>query len=214
MNFTISVETYLRLAALPSRFTSKSVTEDEKKILRCVRLENKNGNAFAISTNRRIAAVYFLGATDQPDGAVHVTIDKRLIDQCETEKSFNSQLFVTTIPMLNAVSLKTTLGYVFPETGGFFTEETPMKLWRTWVPKQEPAASSGAMKWTLSDMFAINASSPSGEIVFPEFIDANQPVIIRDFKVDNWIAMFMANMMEDGKVILAEPAVLPAWWNA
>jgi hypothetical protein len=214
MNFILPVETYLRLAALPARFTSKSVTEEEKKLLQCVRLENKNGHAYAIATNRRIAAVFYLGATDQPDGAAHITIDKRLLAQCETEKAFNSQLFVTTIPMLNAISLKTTLGYVFPEAGGFFSDETPMKAWRTWVPKQEAAMSVGAMKWNLSDMMALNACSPSGDVVFPEFIDANQPVIIRDYKVDNWLAMFMSNILtEDGKVMLADPATLPTWWN-
>ena len=50
--------------------------------------------------------------------------------------------------------------------------------------------------------------SPTGELVFPEVIDANKPVIVRDVNDDNWIGVFIPSI--EGKRIV-KPATLPEW---
>lgn len=212
MNFTIPVETYLRLAGVPKIF-SQSVSEEEREILRCVRLEHRNGSMFAIGTNRRVAAIYYLGKASEPmaNGSVHVTLDPALIAQCEVEKPFNSKMHVVTIPEMQMVSLKTDMGYNYPGMAGKFPPKTALDDWNKWVV--EPASkSSGAMSWSVEDMTALNSASPSGHIVFPTHIDANKPIVVRDIKNDNWVGLFMGNRRDDdGNAYTAAPATIPEW---
>lgn len=214
MNFEIPVETFIRLAGVVKRRPDSTESDEHWQALQCVRLENAGGLRFALASNRKVAAIYMLGATQEPDGFVHVTIDKQLLKQCETEKAFNSSLFVTFIPELAIVSLKTTLGYNYPGNGGVFVKNQPLDKWRNWANTETVAASSGAMSWNVEDMIALNSASPSGHIAFPEFIDAEKPVALRDLKVAEWVGLFMANRITDaGKTYTVEPAELPEWWN-
>jgi hypothetical protein len=212
MNFEIPVETYIRLSGV-TNYIRESISDEERALIRCVRLEHKKGKTYAIASNRKVAAIYFLGATTEPDGATHLNIDEKLLTQCATEKPFGSKLFVIAMPELNIVSLKTTLGYQ-SATAGFFSAETPLAKWETWVADEQPTKSSGAMHWYMENFLALNAASPSGNIAFPEFIDAEKPVILRDTKHQDWVGLFMANCVDDkGKTYTVEPATLPAWWN-
>lgn len=211
MNFEIPVETYIRLSGV-TNYIRESISDEERALIRCVRLEHKQGKTFAIASNRKVAAIYFLGDTTEADGAAHLNIDVKLLAQCETEKAFNSKLSVIALPELGIVSLKSTLGYSVA-TAGFFAAETPLAKWQTWVADEQPKASKGAMGWHMDDMCALNAASPSGFINFPEFIDAEKPVLLRDNDFPNFIAMFMANRLTDkGTVYTPEPATLPGWW--
>lgn len=214
MNFEIPAETYIRLARVTDYIRTEHFSEEERTLLRCVRLENVNGRAFAIASNRKIAAIYHLGAATE-EGVVHLNIDAALLKQCEKEKAFNSNIYVTAIPELNMIGLKTTLGFSAASNVGFFSSSTPLQKWREWVPSQPATQTKGAMHWHMTDMEALNASSPSGRIAFPEFIDANEPVILRDKQFDNWIGLFMPNLVDEkGKAYLVEPATLPEWWPA
>lgn len=210
MNFEIPVETYIRLCGI-TNYIREEIATEERGLLRCVRLEYKNGHSYAIASNRKIGAIYYFGATNEPDAAAHLNVDENLLKQCAMEKTFNSKLHVIALPELNIVTLKTTMGYQ-SANAGFFSLNTPLQNWQTWVPDLPVTATKGAMHWNLEDMVALNASSPSGRIAFPEFIDANKPVVLRDTKYPDWVGLFMANLINDKEqVYTTEPAELPKW---
>jgi hypothetical protein len=212
MNFEIPVETYIRLSGV-TNYIRESISDEERALIRCVRLEHKDGKTLAIASNRKVAAIYHIGATTEPDGATHLNIDDKLLAQCHTEKPFNSKLFIVALPELGIVSLKTTLGYQ-SATAGFFAPETPLAKWKTWVADEQPTKSNGAMGWHMEDMLALNSASPSGYLNFPEWIDATKPVVLRDPEFPEFVAMFMGNRINDkGAAYTVEPATLPAWWN-
>lgn len=214
MNFEIPVETYIRLARATDFIRDEHISDEERALLRCVRLENANGHSYAIASNRKIGAIYYLGKCNE-NGVVHLNIDATLLQQCEKEKMFNSKLHIVAVPELNMIGLKTTLGFSMASNVGFFTEATPLQRWREWIPTEPVTASKKAMHWVMHDIEALNASSPSGRINFPEFIDANMPVILRDDKFENWMGIFMPNCVDSkGKVYTVEPAKLPTWWPA
>lgn len=213
MNFEIPCETYIRLCGLTKQFSVRR-TEEERASLRCVRLEIKNGARYAIAANGQIGAVYYLGQIDAADEFAHLNADETLIAQCEIEKQYNASLIVTAIQMLNVVTVASTFGYNYPGNVGSFPAATHLENWRTWAPSEPVTKSKGAMGWSLDQIEALNAASPSGRIAFPAFIDHNKPVILRDRKFDNWIGFFMPNAIDDitGEVKAVEPAVLPEWW--
>lgn len=218
MNFEISAENYLRLASITQHVPERVFeTSNEETIaaIKCVRLEYKAGKYYAIASNRKIAAIYYLGETKEPDSVIHLASDASLAAQCEMEKSFNSVLTVVSVPELKMATVKTLLGYSFPGNAGVFIDNTPLNLWPRWIPRKGIAASKDAMHWTLQDLEMLNKASPSGRIVFPEFIDANEPVIVRDHANPNWMGVFMANLADEkGKVQTAKPATVPEWWAA
>ncbi|AHJ10738.1 hypothetical protein P106B_55 [Rhizobium phage vB_RglS_P106B] len=212
MNFEIPVETYIRLCGV-SNYIRDDIPEDERQLLRCVRLEHKKGHSYALASNRKIAAIYYLGTTTEIDGSAHLSVDNNLLKQCETEKAFNSKLHIIALPELGVISLKTTMGFQVPQAG-FFSLTTPLQSWQTWAPDEPVKASKGAMAWHMTDMQALNAASPSGRIAFPDLIDANKPVVLRDQHFPDWCGLFMGNLVNDkGQAYTVEAAELPKWWN-
>lgn len=212
MNFLIPTEIFVKLTGILYRWPI-NVQEIEKKYLNSIFLEHKDGLTFAVATNRKIAGVYFLGNTKEADGFVNITVDKPLVEQAKTEIPFHSNLNIVAISDLNVVSIKTDFGYNYPGNGGFFAKDSPQINWRTWLPKTIAKQSKGAMGWLLTDIEALTRSSPSGDVAFPEFIDANEPVIMRDNHDDNWMGMFMSNHRDEttGKVSTITPASIPTW---
>lgn len=213
MNFNISCEIFARLAGVSNRMPD-NVTSEERAVLRCVRLERKAGHDYAIASNRKIAAIYHLGTSQEPDNLVHVIVDAELVKQCNNEKPFNSSLAITVLPELQIASAKTTLGFNYPGNVAIFPAKTPLDGWRSWVPDKPVTSSVGAMAWNIDDMVALNSASPTGQIAFPQFIDANKPVVVRDISSPDWVGLFMPNRIDDaGKAYTVEPAVLPGWWS-
>lgn len=213
MNFEISCEIYVRLAGITRRMPD-NVDDNERLLLRCVRLERKDGHNYAIASNRKIAAIYHLGESSEADGVAHLIVNVDLVRQCEMEKPFNSVLSVTVIPELQMASAKTMLGYNYPGNAAIFPAVTPLTDWRSWAPDKPVTATVGAMSWKMEHMEALNSASPSGEIAFPEFIDANKPVVLRDIKSPDWVGLFMPNRVDDaGNVYTVDPAELPKWFR-
>ena len=217
MNFEISAEIFMRLAKLASIIPQRvmEIPSEDAESIKCVRLEYRGGNYYAIATNRRVAAVYYLGTTTEADAVTHITIDPALIAQCAQEKQFNSTLQIVSIPELQIVSLKTLFGWNYPGNAGVFPPpQGRLNEWMIWVPKTEAKASVGAMCWSAENVKTLVEASPSGRVSFPEFIDAMQPVMMRDIIDPNWLGVFMSNVVdeetEQAKTI--EPAQLPAWW--
>jgi len=217
MNFEISAETFVRLACVPRLIPKRvldAIPDEDLKAIKCVRLEYRNGHYYAISTNKKTATIYYLGTTTNANAVVHVVVDDKLVKQCETEKPFNSVLSIISIPELQMTSIKTTLGYAFPGNAAIYPKRTPMDDWPNWVPKQPATASVGAMQWALDTLIALNKSSPSGKMIFPEFINAMEPVMIRDSEDANWLGVFMVNVIDERDMVkMVDGATLPDWWQ-
>lgn len=210
MNFSIPCETFARLANVVKWFPPN----ETRDWLRCVYIEHRNNEAFAVASNAKIAAIEYLGETSGPDGSVKVTIDPALITQCETEAAFKSVLQITTIPELNMASAKTSLGYNYPGTAALFTTEpTHFDTWRKWFPEAMPTAPNGAMYMTAEYIAMLGKSSPSGRLVFPEFIDTRKPVVVRDIDDPNWTGLFLPILTKnsDNSPVEYEPATIPDW---
>ena len=210
MNFNLPVEIYIRLAGVSDHIPDDANDETN---FETVRVERSNGTLFAIATNRKIAAIYNLGKSEGDNAVVHLVKDAALIAQCVSEKPFNSVMSVTAVLELQMVSIKTSFGYNFPGNGGIFPSRTKLDEWRTWGPKEPVKATKGAMSWTMHEMLALNNASMSGNIVFPEFIDAEKPIVVRDLENPNWVGLFMGNRRhDDGTIYVADGAELPDWW--
>lgn len=209
MNFFIKCDVFVRLASVCAFF--EPTTPDETKYLcSCVRLENKKGHAYAIATNHQVASIQYLGQTNEPDGVAHVVLDPQLIAQCQTEAQYSSFLQITTVPEIAIGAAKTMLGYNYPGNACFFPDETPMDKWREWGPDKS-VANRGFMYWELDHITALTKTSPSGKIYFPENIDSDKPIVLRDVYDDNWVGLFIPNT-NPGQKTPREPASLPAWW--
>jgi len=89
---------------------------------------------------------------------------------------------------------KTDLGYSHPENCCYWWDDTPLNNWRNWAPSDNPAESTGAMYWNINHIETLVRSSPSGQIVFPEFINSSQPawVTLRKYLAENgkYLALF------------------------
>lgn len=208
MNFTIPCETFFRLTHVLKN-TKPGETAD---YLKSVYLENHEGKAFAIATNRKVAAIEFLGETTEPNGSVNITIDPALVKQCETEKSFNGIMYVHFNEMLNFATVKTQMGYNFPGNAAVNPgKETEFQSWRKWFPDAMPKKPNGATVFGAEWIANLGRSSPSGEIVFPTVIDCHVPVLVRDLHDPKWFGLFMPEYAPGGNVVDVEPVSLPDW---
>lgn len=206
MNFSIKCETFIRAASICSFFQA-CVRADVKDKINTVRLENRNGQCFVIATNEKIAMVEILGQTDQADGYTHVKLDEKLLQQCHTESVFNSVLNVVTVEELAIGTVSTTLGYSHPGDAFYWFDETPLDGWRNWFPEEVLVESKGAMHWDVHQVELLMKSSPSGHVIFPEFIDTSQPVILRDVKSENWAGLFIPS----DENAISKKATRPEW---
>ena len=208
MKFTISCATFARLASVAA-FIEPDVDEEIRRYLSCVRIENRNRQAYAIATNLKVASIEYLGPTTEQDSAVHVMLNERLVQQAVSETPFNSIMEVVSIPEIAVASVSTMLGYAHQGNVGVFPDKSPLDVWRQWAAPPAPA-SKGAMFWTVDHIETLVKASPSGKVVFPSFINVDQPVVLRDALNPNWVGLFL------GKPSPLEPAVvpatLPAWW--
>lgn len=212
MNFEIPAELYVRFSGVV-KLMPINVSEDERLTLKCVRYERRAGHVYAIASNRKIAAIQYLGLTNEPDGVAHIIVDDALVKQCKSEIPHNSTLQIVCIPELQAGSAKTKFGYAFPGNACVFPAFTQLDKWSTWVPNKPLQASKKGMLWTLDLMEALNAASPSGRIIFPDVIDVSQPIMVRDKDDENWFGLFMGNCQKDtGEIYECEPTTLATWW--
>ena len=214
MKFTIKCSVFNRLAAIPT-FFEPTTPEEIRQQLTCVRLENFNGKSFAIATNQKIAAVEYLGLTNEQNGIAHVIIDPVLIEQCKKEIPFDSYLEIVTIPEIAFATAKTMFGYVYKNEATkdnpcSWLDENIMDEWRTWIPDGPVKENTGPMYMNLDHVQALAQSSPSGKIVFPLFIDIKKPVVLRDREFSEWVGLFMPNPGVNEPD--AKAAEVPEWW--
>lgn len=210
MNVQISCELYARLSAIPLLLNPT----DDRKYLKSLYIERRNGKLYAVATNVKIAAIEHLGQSEGPDECTAIVIDPVLIAQCQKEISFNSSLSIVANPLLHFTSIKTTFGYNHPGNAMVQLPEVKNELagWRNWFPDSIPKKSNGAMFWTAALVHALATASPTGGLRFPEHIDKTCPVVVRDQESANWVGLFIPRPISDSEdPVAVEPASIPDW---
>lgn len=206
--FTISCAAFVRLATITKGYSPGQGREE----LLSVTILRRNGRVLAAATNSQIFVVEFLGTQTAPDEIIRIVTDEALVEQCRSETAFGSSLTVQTNDILKFATAKTTFGYNHP-TNAALWDCHPGNLIEYLIDKastfKQPKKSSGAMHWYIEPLQALFAAAPSGRVMFPEKIDATEPVILRDPVDPNWCGMFLPTLKAGDKD--AEPATLPDW---
>lgn len=210
MKFDIKCATFVRLASICNFFEPTTPQEIRDKI-RTVRLEAVNGNMLAIACNQKIAAIELIGrAPSNQNDVAHVILDPAIINQCKAESFMDGVLTINTIPEIATGMAQTSSGWSFPGNACYWFDETPLNDWRKWAPDTIAEESKYVMYWNLYHVQALMESSPSGKVIFPEFIDTMQPIVLRDYNNPNWVGLFIPRKEESPQKI---PAQLPDWWR-
>lgn len=169
-----------------------------------VRLE---GN-LAIALSRQFLVIEKLPWVN-PDDAIQFRPQTDLRVAIKKEALFaDSFVQITAFPMVHLATAVTGQGFACNENCAIWDNPPEnIERWRTLLPDEPPVAPNGGMFWSTAEMVMLASSSPSGRLVFPEIIDVDKPIIVRDDNDPNWCALFL------GKCNEAEikPAKLPAW---
>lgn len=209
MDFMIKCDVYKKLAQV-TKYLRPPIDTELQHLISCVRIENKNNNAYAIATNKEIASIYYLGETQSENGHIDLIINDDITKQAEYESSFSSLFYVTSFPEFATATLKSLLGWEYSSNVGIFPDSTPLDKWRTWFPDKPITSSRGFMYWDLDQLSLLANSSPSGKIYFPAHIDVEKPIILRDVYDENWCGLFIPNPDYNEKQ-LKESAGIPKW---
>lgn len=204
MNITLPCELYSRMSAIPLMLDPA----DKRKYLKSIYVERLNNKLFVVTTNVKIAAIEFIGENDGPDEFFAVVIDPELIKHCDAETPFDSNLSIYRDPSTKVITIQTTFGYVHPGNANVpIPESNNFDGWRDWFPDEIPTKSFGGMHWNKASVGALCTASISGDVIFPEFIDIRQPVVIRDLQSENWVGLFMGSVKDETNL----PATIPRW---
>lgn len=210
-DFTIPCETFVRLASLVEDYQPPANRQE----LLCVYMRHKAGKSVAVSCCSTLAAFENLGATDQPDGDVYITIDPALVAQCKTEAGFGGSLTVQTNDVLQFATAKTTLGYVHPANAAIWSFD-PRWFAALFdrVPTEKVKKQKGVMHWYVDRLVRLAKCAPSGRVFFPTIFDGSAPMILNDPIEPNWFGLFIPDMNEaDEAKTDYKPAVLPDWFE-
>lgn len=209
MEYLIKCDVFNRLIQITRLFDDEP--DNDREALSCIRLEYNNGHYYAIATNRKIASIQYLGATEQPDHVIHIRNDNEIIEMCKHETLFDSSLHIQVIPEFNMTTMTSTMtGWQYEKDPCLYVDESPLDKWREWFPDNVANQSSGVMYWLADQVEALAKSSPSGHLYFPEFIDTNEPVVVRDLLDDNWCGLFVPKPSPQG-VQVNKSAEIPSW---
>lgn len=206
--FTLKCETFVRLANVCSSFSPK-LDEEARKKLNVIRLENTNGDLVAVASNHVIACVEKVGKATDVDSFCEVRLDAALLTQLKQEALYGSFLTVNILPELANSTCQTTMGWLYPNCCAWH-DDSPLKKWRNWGV-ENAVQSSGSMYWDVDEVEILLRSSPTGKVIFPEFINVDQPVTLRDRYSPDWVGLFMPR--PDVGEIVRQKAELPEWWG-
>lgn len=207
-NFTIKCETVSRLANVCSYFSPR-VDEELKEKINVLRIENTENDSLAIITNQAVACVERIGDSQGQTGICDLVLTDELLKQMKTESPFSSVLTITTIPELATSTCMTTMGWQSSNCC-LWADETPLDDWRNWAV-ENAVQSSGSMYWDLDEVEVLFKASPTGKIVFPEFIDSGKPVTLRDRYSPEWVGLFIPKQNKGERI--TQKAELPKWWR-
>lgn len=207
MELKISCETYVRMAK-----ALKHKEGETREHLRSVLIDIRNGTIVAVASDAQLMIIEHIAkGTSIATSSHHLTIDPVLVEACEREVAFSSDIHIVYNEMLGFASARTTFGYNYPGNAFMqFPQDNDLRKWRDVLP-EEQTTSSGAMMFTADTFARIAASSPSGEVVFPEHVDALAAVFVRDRNDENWLGIFCPHMAKDGEVVQPPSVKLPTW---
>lgn len=197
--FTVPAITLQRFLTLYKSLEPKA--PEEFKVLK---LEITNKHIYLIGSNQYVACVENLGETDQSEDSCYIKVNSQLLKAVEAEANVCGFFEFETLPELAMGSTTTSNGtyndfIVWPD-------ESPLDKWRDWFVTSDE--SNGFMYCDLRQVVTLWETSPTGEIVFPEVINAIEPVIVRDVNNADWLGVFIP--APDNRKAL-KPATLPEW---
>lgn len=198
MEITIPCETIVRLqsliASLPASFDPVWST---------IRFDNGQ----AVVSDRCFMAIENIKAFE---GVGHIIVSPEFLAQCVTEAQFNGDALIVINEALSYAVAKTTFGWQ-SDNLFFAGVGTDFDKWRAIV--KDAAAdrekSSGGMFWNAREVAALAETSPSGRIVFAEFIDTAHPTLVRDVTDYDWLGVFMPRDKPGGSTVRA--AEITSW---
>lgn len=172
--------------------------------LSIIRLEIKNGKKYIVGYNKYIACVQFLGECSDADEVVFLNFEKEKNESIRVETNMNSEYIIETNPETATGTVKTTVGSVYDVLKWSDDDETDN--WFSWFTDSNESV--GFMYWELYQVQTLFECSPSGEIIFPEHINATKPVIVVDANNTEWVGVFIPRSDSDKPL---KPAILPEW---
>lgn len=195
--FTVPATTLQRFVKL---FEPRA--DEDFKVLK---LEVSKNHTYLIGCNQYIACVENLGETDQSPDSCYLKLNSHLIEMAGKEANVGGTLTFETLPELAIASVTNAEGNAYTDFI-IWPDESPLDNWREWFVM--PTESHGFMYCDLRQVTTLWETSPSGEVVFPEVINAGEPVIVRDVYNADWLGVFIPSI--EGKTML-KPATLPEW---
>lgn len=170
-----------------------------------LKLEINNGHIYLIGCNSFVACVQHLGTTEQSPDSCYINITPELVNVVDATANGDGTMEFETLPELAMGSVLAGVNNVGSDII-IWPDESPLDKWREWFITSDE--SDGFMYCNLLEVLTLWDSAPTGELVFPEMLNANEPVIVRDINDDNWIGVFIP--ANSGKELL-KPATLPEW---
>lgn len=204
MRFTISCKIFKRLSIICTNFT-EDVTDEARSVLSCIRLENRKGKSLAIVGNQKIGVVEHIGLTTEPDGVVHLVVNDWVLGLNDMD-----MMEIVSLPDFKLGTIKTMLGLQYPGNACIYPEYTPLDKWYEWMP-DEPLKQRGPLFMNLNYIELLNKSSPSGKLQFPEIIDVEQNMVLRDINSPVWLGFFTPRPAPGTPKLLKNS--IPDWWN-
>ena len=168
-----------------------------------IRIEVENHKGFMIASNEIIACVKYLGDSFDENEVVYIKIDPEFRERMEFNTRFSTPVTLETVPAFGLATLKADKDiseYLIYLDENFYDD------WRSWFT--ESSENKGFMFWDTYQVIKLFESSPSGQIVFPEFINSSKPVLLRDVTDSTWMGAFVPAAKDDRKI---KSATLPEW---
>lgn len=184
---------------IPATILQRFITLSDLKI------EISEGKIYLIGSNNTIGCVQYINNTDQVDDSCYINVVDSFKEIVNNEAKIDGSLTFDTIPDLATGSVIDTLGQVYTDFI-HWPDESALDNWYNWFELSKEQ--NGFLYFDMLDIETLWQVSPTGELVFPEVINSDKPVIVRDVNNDNWIGAFIPAV--EGKRVL-KPATLPEW---
>lgn len=191
-----------------SKFVIKSEILSRFSKLSTIRLEIKNNRQYIIGYNKYIACVQYLGKCADSDEVLYLDFNEKTLENLRFELNVGSDYIIETNPELALATVTTSLGSKY-EKFVYWLDEDETDDWFSWFSESDE--NIGFMYWDLYQIQTMFECSPSGEIIFPEHINANKPVVVTDANNNEWFGVFIPRSDSDKPL---KPATLPEWINA
>lgn len=174
-------------------------------LLPLLKIEISGQHIYLIGSNNTIACVQYIGDTDQSEDSCYINVDDKFTEIVNNEAKIGGSLTFETLPELAMGSVVDTLGEVYTNLISW-PDESDLDNWKNWFKLS--TEQNGFLYCDLLDIETLWRVSPTGELVFPEIINADEPVIVRDVNDDNWVGAFIPTLADDR---VLKPATLPEW---